>query len=315
MTADVRTAGLVADPQGLGKLKAAARQQSPEALREAARQFESLLARMMIRSMREANLGEGLLDSEQGDLYQDLLDQQWAVELTRGRGLGLADQLIRQLSGAGTPATDAGQPVTPTDVPGAARSPEPAPAPQAWSGAVPGEWPPRSREGFVATLWPHAVAAGRELGVDPATIVSHAALETGWGRSLPQRADGASSFNLFGIKAAGGWRGPAAAASTVEFEHGRAVTRTEPFRAYGSLAESVRDYARLITGNPRYAAALNAGADAGAYAAALQRGGYATDPEYASKLAGVAESVQSLLRGANLKFAAGTPITPSGRAT
>src|SRR5690606_33873769 len=105
--------------------------------------------------------GEGLLDSEQGDLYQDMLDQQWAAELTRGRGLGLADMLIRQLSGVGVPAAVAGGAST----------------------AASGEWPPRSREGFVATLWPHAVAAGRELGVDPATIVSHAALETGWGRS------------------------------------------------------------------------------------------------------------------------------------
>jgi flagellar protein FlgJ len=178
-----------------------------------------------------------------------------------------------------------------------------------------GRWPPRSREEFVGTLWPHAVAAGRELGVDPATIVSHAALETGWGRSLPQRADGATSFNLFGIKASGGWRGVAAAADTVEYERGEAVTRTEHFRAYGSLAEGVRDYARLIAGSPRYAAALNAGGDAGAYAAALQRGGYATDPAYATKLARVAESVQSVLRGPALKFAAGTPITTSGRAT
>lgn len=290
MTADIRTTALVADPQGIGALKAGAHQQSPEALREAARQFESLLARMMIRSMRDASLGEGLLDSEQGDLYQDMLDQQWAAELTRGRGLGLADMLIRQLSGVGAPATEAGRPAD-------------------------GEWPPRSREGFVAVLWPHAVAAGRELGVDPATIVSHAALETGWGRSLPQRADGATSYNLFGIKAAGDWRGGAATADTVEYERGRAVTRSEQFRAYGSLAESVRDYARLIAGSPRYAGALHAGADAGAYAAALQRGGYATDPGYATKLVQVAESVQSILRGPAFKFAAGTPITLSGRAT
>jgi flagellar protein FlgJ len=174
-------------------------------------------------------------------------------------------------------------------------------------------WPPRSREEFVATLWPHAVSAGRELGVAPATIVSHAALETGWGRSLPQRADGATSYNLFGIKATGDRRGGAAAADTVEYERGRAVTRTEHFRAYDSLAAAVRDYAGLIAGSPRYAAALNAGADAGAYAAALQRGGYATDPGYATKLSRVAESVQSVLRGAVLKFAAGAPITPSGR--
>lgn len=313
MVADVRPAGLVADPKGLDALKAGARRQSPEALREAARQFESLLARMMIRSMREASLGEGLLDSGQGDLYQDMFDQQLSVELARGKGLGLADLLIRQISGAGAVTTDeagsagrveaqdAASPVAATT--GAARAGETA------------AWPPSSRESFVATLWPHAVAAGRALGVDPATIVSHAALETGWGRSLPVQTNGASSFNLFGIKASGRWQGGAAAADTVEYERGRAVVRTEHFRAYGSLAEGMRDYARLIASSPRYAAALDAGASAGAYAAGLQRGGYATDPDYVEKLERVAESVHSLLRGGALKFTAGEPITRSGRAT
>ncbi len=313
MVADVRPAGLVADPKGLDALKAGARQQSPEALREAARQFESLLARMMIRSMREASLGEGLLDSEQGDLYQDMFDQQLSVELARGRGLGLADLLIRQLSGAGAVDTDAAESSGRIEAQGGA-----VPVAAATGAAPAGEpvaWPPPSREAFVATLWPHAVAAGQALGVDPATIVSHAALETGWGRSLPVQANGASSFNLFGIKAGGRWQGGAAAADTVEYERGQAVARTEHFRAYGSLAESVRDYARLIASSPRYAAALDAGANAGAYAAALQRGGYATDPAYVEKLERVAESVQSLLRGGALKFTAGTPITHSGRAT
>ncbi len=313
MVADVRPAGLVADPKGLDALKAGARQQSPEALREAARQFESLLARMMIRSMREASLGEGLLDSEQGDLYQDMFDQQLSVELARGRGLGLADLLIRQLSGAGAVDTDAAESSGRIEAQGGA-----VPVAAATGAAPAGEpvaWPPPSREAFLATLWPHAVAAGQALGVDPATIVSHAALETGWGRSLPVQANGASSFNLFGIKAGGRWQGGAAAADTVEYERGQAVARTEHFRAYGSLAESVRDYARLIASSPRYAAALDAGANAGAYAAALQRGGYATDPAYVEKLERVAESVQSLLRGGALKFTAGTPITHSGRAT
>jgi flagellar protein FlgJ len=308
VVADVRPAGLVADPKGLDALKAGARQQSPEALREAARQFESLLARMMIRSMREASLGEGLLDSEQGDLYQDMFDQQLSVELARGSGLGLADLLIRQLSGAVAVDTDAAESPGRVEATGAAL---PLAAPAGETAA----WPPPSREAFVATLWPHAVAAGRTLGVDPATIVSHAALETGWGRSLPVQANGASSFNLFGIKVGGRWQGGAAAADTVEYERGRAVARTEQFRAYGSLAEGVRDYARLIASSPRYAAALDAGANAGVYAVALLRGGYATDPAYVEKLERVAESVQSLLRGGALKFTAGTPITRSGRAT
>ena len=50
----------------------------------------------------------------------------------------------------------------------------------------------------------------------------------------------------------------------------------------------MQDYAELLGGNGRYAGVLGTGTDSAAFAKALQRGGYATDPDYASKLAGVA---------------------------
>ena len=48
-------------------------------------------------------------------------------------------------------------------------------------------------EGFVASIWPHAEKAARELGVDPRALVAQAALETGWGRRHIKRDNGDSS--------------------------------------------------------------------------------------------------------------------------
>ena len=85
--------------------------------------------------------------------------------------------------------------------------------------------------------------------------IAHAALETGWGKSMPRGADGQASFNLFGVKAGGSWQGPAVRSQTIEYESGVAGARVEPFRAYASPAASVGDYVELLKGSPRYAAA------------------------------------------------------------
>ena len=178
------------------------------------------------------------------------------------------------------------------------------------------DWRPESREDFVRQLWPHAEAAGRALGVSPATIVSHAALETGWGRSLPQQADGRTSYNLFGIKAGSNWQGASAPASTLEFRGGAMVRSREQFRAYDSIGAGLADYARLLGDSPRYAAARNTGSDVDAFAGALQRAGYATDPQYADKLRAVAAQVNSMLAPADgLKVADAAPITTTRSAT
>ena len=69
--------------------------------------------------MRSASFGDPMFGSDQGDMYQDMVDDQLAVQLSQGRGLGLADMLIRQLSqgmvdpNAAVPDADATDKITP----------------------------------------------------------------------------------------------------------------------------------------------------------------------------------------------------------
>ncbi len=142
-------------------------------------------------------------------------------------------------------------------------------------------------EGFVASIWPHAERAARELGVNPRALVAQAALETGWGKRHIKRDNGDSSHNLFGIKATG-WSGERATTGTHEYVNGQRRNETASFRAYGSVAESFGDYVRMLKNSPRYQAALKAGSDVRGFAQGLQRAGYATDPSYAAKIAAIA---------------------------
>ena len=166
------------------------------------------------------------------------------------------------------------------------------------TGSVSGE----QKRRFLEEIAPHAEAAARELGVDPRAIVAQAALETGWGSSTPGDANGQSN-NFFGIKAGASWRGASVSSGTTEFVDGVEQGERAQFRAYGSVAENVGDYVRVLRDNPRYAAALGTGGNVRAFADALQRGGYATDPEYANKLVAVAEQLAAQ-PGGRLRLAA-----------
>jgi len=148
---------------------------------------------------------------------------------------------------------------------------------------------------FLASIKPWAEETGSKLGVSPDVVSAHAALESGWGQ-LPLRKGGADTNNLFGIKAGGSWQGAVAAATTTEYEQGAMLKKTERFRSYPDTASAFRDYADMLSSNPRYQAALNTGSDARAFATGLARGGYATDPAYADKLSKLAAQVQ---RGAS----------------
>ncbi|NRR31995.1 glucosaminidase domain-containing protein [Oxalobacteraceae bacterium] len=156
--------------------------------------------------------------------------------------------------------------------------------------AAAGADPARQQE-FLASIQPWAAQAAEKLGVAPELVAAHAALESGWGqRQLP--GSGAGGHNLFGIKAGVGWQGEVASAATTEFEHGLSVRKTERFRSYADPASAFNDYASLIKDNPRYAAALNTGSDAHAFAQGLAQGGYASDPQYAAKLSKLALQLQ-----------------------
>jgi flagellar protein FlgJ len=140
---------------------------------------------------------------------------------------------------------------------------------------------PAPIEDFSRRLVPLLRRAAAQLGVSPKTLLAHAALETGWGRSVVGN-------NLFGIKAGSSWSGDRVTAATHEVENGQWVPQRAAFRAYPSLDASVQDYVALISGSSRYRAALGLGDDARAYGQALIDGGYATDTTYPNKLATVA---------------------------
>ncbi|MEW6444497.1 MAG: flagellar assembly peptidoglycan hydrolase FlgJ [Pseudomonadota bacterium] len=137
---------------------------------------------------------------------------------------------------------------------------------------------------FVRDLMPHARAAAARLGVDPQVLIAQSALETGWGRHLPEDASGRPNMNLFGIKAQGGWNGDKTVASTLEFEQGAMVRKSEAFRAYGSIRAAFDDYVDFLQSNPRYTEALKHAGDSERFVQELQKAGYATDPRYADKI-------------------------------
>lgn len=143
-----------------------------------------------------------------------------------------------------------------------------------------------SPEAFVASVWPHAERTAQQLGVPTKAIVAQAALETGWGRRLVGRDDNVQSFNLFGIKAGGSWKGDAVNAATHEYVNGVRVAQRDGFRAYGSAADSFDDYTKLLSGK-RYTQARGVD-DVHGFASALQQAGYATDPSYAGKITAIA---------------------------
>ena len=151
---------------------------------------------------------------------------------------------------------------------------------------------PAEQQAFLDSIAPWARSAAAQLGVAPELVQAHAALESGWGQRPLRTLDGASSHNLFGIKAGASWEGASSTSNTTEYVNGAALNTRERFRAYPDAASAFQDYTRMLLDNPRYRGALNTGNDAQAFAQGLARGGYATDPAYATKLAQVASRLQ-----------------------
>ena len=140
---------------------------------------------------------------------------------------------------------------------------------------------------FKARVGAYAQEVSQATGIPAQFMLGQAALESGWGKRELRAADGTPSHNLFGIKAGAGWKGPVVEAVTTEYINGIAHKTVEKFRAYPSYAEAFRDYARLLSSNPRYTEVLRQAVqrlDAEGFAQALQRAGYATDPAYGDKL-------------------------------
>lgn len=276
--------GLAADPSALNALRygagTAAGKDDKTALKEAAKQFESLFMRELIKSMREATQKSGLMDGEGSDLGADLLDQQFSVQLSGLPG-GLSEAIQRQL----------GRQMLGAD----ASAASPLPAVSEASTVSRASAGPR-QAGFVAQHSEVAAVVARESGIPASFMIGQAGHETGWGRSEIRHADGSNAHNLFGIKATGGWNGKVAEITTTEYIDGEARKVTARFRAYDSYADSFRDYARLISQSPRYEPVMDQLHSVQGFASGLQQAGYATDPQYAAKLSRAINSTLSLQR-------------------
>ena len=258
---DTSAATTYTDVNGLAALKRDPN--SPEAISAVAKQVEALFLQMMLKSMRDATAAEETNSNEMG-MYQDMFDKQVALSIGQHTDLGISRLLKRQL--AGKPAAAA--PAAPKLAPGVPTASAAAPTPTQ----------------FVHRMLPPITRAAGALGVDPMGMLAQAALETGWGQRMPRNADGSLSHNMFGIKAGDEWAGARASADTMEVANGVATPRRTTFRAYGSIEESVNDFASLLKNSPRYRDVIAAGRNAGAYIASMGKSGYATDPEYANKL-------------------------------
>jgi peptidoglycan hydrolase FlgJ len=243
-------------------------------------QVEALFLQMMLKSMRDAGEAAGEPTSNETGMYQDMFDKQVALTLSKRQDLGIARLFERQLGGKAAGAAPAGA-ASSSQLKAKGALPDSrgraAPPP---TGANLSE----QASDFVQQVLPTIRQAAAAVGVNPLGMLAQAALETGWGQRMPRTADGNSSLNLFGVKAGSDWSGARAVADTVEISGGVAKQTRTAFRAYGSIEESVGDFARLLTSSPRYRDAVAAGGSAQAYVQSIAKAGYATDPEYANKL-------------------------------
>ena len=274
---------LAADTQSLGNLKLAAASNSPEAIKETAKQFESLFMRELLKSMREANPKSGMLDNAGSDLGTDLLDQQMSVQMS-GQPGGLSDliaaQLTRQSQGASAAvsATPNGSATSSADT---AKSLSSYSAHKAGAGS---HKPTATQTDFVNRHEATAARIEKATGIPASYMIGQAGHETGWGQHEIKMRGGAPSYNLFGIKAGSNWTGKVAEVTTTEYSNGVATKKVARFRAYDSYEDSFKDYAKMISDSPRYAQAKQQTSSPIAFASGLQKAGYATDPDYATKL-------------------------------
>ncbi len=258
----VNKANIYNDMSGFSDMRRLARENPDSALRQVAEQFEAIFMQMMLKSMRDASMGNSLFDSDQSQMYQEMFDNQLSLSLSKDSSNGLADILVKQLSGAITKKQ----------------------LPENNNVIVEPEIRKTKQQHFIDSVRPYAEKAAKNLGTNADILIAQAALETGWGQAVQRHQDGRSGFNLFNIKANKNWQGPTVSKFTVEFKDGVARREHAVFRAYNSMEESFNDYVNYLKSNPRYEQALKVSDDSLAYINILANSGYATDPGYAGKV-------------------------------
>lgn len=146
------------------------------------------------------------------------------------------------------------------------------------------------KKAFIKKIAAAALPVAKATGIPISIIVAQAIHESNYGAS----GLAVQARNLFGIKASPDWTGPAVMMPTYEVINGKEMKVNAFFRSYDSYEGSVKDWYEFIK-KPRYSAALAAALTGNAtqFFQELQKAGYATDPGYASKLAGVLNSIKN----------------------
>ncbi len=289
-------------------------------LRQAAQHFESLFIDMWMKSARQANetlSPDGMLNSPELKLHQEMADHETAVHLARHGGVGLADVIVRQLRGevfiAPNNRADASTrdrvSINASEPSSVTANPEVVPvdaAPVQTGSAIQStnfrQRAFTSAEEFVTTLRPIIQSMTQASPLPALGVLSQAALETGWGSSVIADATGKLSHNLFGIKA-GADTEQAVSVRTREYELGQWVEKSQRFRDYPDWQSSIQDYLSVLS-KTRYAEvtkpASSSSVDDGGrdlaqqveqFARGLQQAGYATDPAYARKIMNIAARI------------------------
>ncbi len=296
-----------------------------DAVKKIAQQFESMFVQQMLKSMRDANMGDDLFGSDAEDQYRDLMDKQLSMDIsTGGKGFGIAamieKQILQSQGKLDQPDLDAKLKYEPTRYYG---------SPKGFINPDNQQVRPVSKQNsnislidnvskvsskvdlkkiensngnkkelfaspdeFVKALLPQAEKAAKEINVDPKLLVAQAALETGWGKHVIHQDGGEQGFNFFGIKSHRDWDGSSVKVSTLEFRGGIPEKSVESFRVYDSAEQSFSDYVGFLKSNPRYIDALQNSESPEKFTSGLQQAGYATDPQYAEKIMRVYNSEQ-----------------------
>jgi flagellar protein FlgJ len=276
------------------------------ALEAAAKQFEAIFVRMLLKSMRKAQ--EAIADkdspfnSDQVKFYRDMHDQQIATDMTSNGSIGLADVIIQQM-GIHKDVTPAGAIRQNGNLSDQNRQQiselnrQHVMLQQRNENLVMGDVANststnklaafNSPKEFVEHLYPEAVKAAEKLNIDPKALLAQAAVETGWGKSVIHQQNGASSHNLFGIKADKRWDGEKAVVDTLEYVDNLPKQQQASFRSYADFGDSLNDYIKFVQSNSRYEQALEKTESPQEYFTELQQAGYATDPAYADKVMSV----------------------------
>lgn len=270
------------DFKSLNDLKVQAKNDTSHALPDAAKQFEGIFLQSMLKAMR---MGQHFLEDsspfsgKNQATFQEMLDGQYASTISNGKGIGLADSLSSQLEQSiSTDISRSNESQLPS-ISHAFLSPELTKLNKTQDRAA-----ETTIDSFVKSIWPMAKQAASAIGIDPKVLMAQAALETGWGQHIAKDADGASSNNLFNIKSSSHSNEESLRVQTTEYIANTPVKLNASFRKYASIEHSFNDYVSLIKESSRYQTALENANNPELYVNELHKAGYATDPEYGSKI-------------------------------